>query len=57
MNALKILPKPIRKALAIIVFPVIFTWITISIIIMKIGDGLHWLGDAMTGFRAGDMDL
>lgn len=57
MNVLKTLPKPIRKVLSIIMFPVIFIWIAMSVSIMKIGDGLHWLGDAMTGFRAGNMDF
>lgn len=57
MKVLKNLPKSTKNVLKIIMFPVVFLWITISVIILKIGDGIHWLGDAMTGFRAGEMDF
>ena len=57
MKILKNLPKPIKNVLKIIMFPFIFLWIAISVVILKIGDGIHWLGDDMTGFRAGKMDF
>lgn len=57
MKVLKNLPKPIKNVLKIIMFPFVFLWIAISVAILKIGDGIHWLGDAMTGFRAGKMDF
>lgn len=57
MKVLENLPKSAKNVLKVIMFPFVFLWIAISVTILKIGDGLHWLGDAMTGFRAGKMDF
>ena len=42
------------KALYYGLFPFVLLWVSIGFGIMKLGDGLHWLGNAMTGFRADD---
>lgn len=41
-----------KKILYWILFPFVFLWIALGVGIMYLGDGLHWLGNAMTGFRA-----
>ena len=43
-----------KRILKAILFPFVFIWICIAYGIMKLGDGLHWLGNAITGFRADD---
>lgn len=40
-----------KKILKGILFPFVFVWVWLAYGIMKLGDGLHWLGNAMTGFR------
>ena len=42
----------LKKLLFYTLFPFVFLWMAIGTIIMYIGDGIHWLGNAMTGFRA-----
>ena len=46
--------KQIKKILYYFLFPFVLVWMGLSLGIMKLGDGLHWLGNAMTGFRADD---
>lgn len=41
-----------KKVLRYICFPFIFIWVSLGVGIMYLGDGIHWLGNAMTGFRA-----
>lgn len=41
-----------KNILRYILFPVVFIWVALGYGIMKLGDGLHWLGNAMTGFKA-----
>lgn len=42
----------IKKVVYYILFPFIVSWVTLAFGIMKLGDGLYWLGNAMTGFKA-----
>ena len=41
-----------QKILYYSAFPFVLVWIALGMGIMYLGDGLHWLGNAMTGFRA-----
>ena len=43
-----------KKIMYYILLPFTIAWMALSVGIMKLGDGLHWLGNAMTGFRADD---
>ena len=52
MKALTKLPNPVKTTLKVILFPVVFVWVALGVGIMSLGDGLHWLGNKMTGDRA-----
>lgn len=52
MKALAKLPNPVKTILKVILFPVVFIWVALGVGIMSLGDGLHWLGNKMTGDRA-----
>jgi hypothetical protein len=52
MKALAQLPNPVKSTLKVILFPLVLVWVTLGVGIMKLGDGLHWLGNKMTGDRA-----
>lgn len=41
-----------KKVLYWIMFPFVLLWVTLGVCLMHLGDGLHWIGNAMTGFRA-----
>ena len=49
---LKINKKKKKKGLYYLCFPFVLLWMALGVGIMKLGDGLHWLGNAMTGFKA-----
>ena len=49
---MKQLPNPVKTILKVILFPVVFIWVALGVGIMSLGDGLHWLGNKMTGDRA-----
>ena len=42
----------LKKLLFYVLFPFVLLWMTVGTVIMYIGDGIHWLGNAMTGFKA-----
>lgn len=52
MKFMKQLPNPVKTTLKVILFPVVFIWFALGVGIMRLGDGLHWLGNKMTGDRA-----
>ncbi len=41
-----------RKVAYYALLPLMVLWIALALGIMRLGDGLRWLGNAMTGFRA-----
>jgi len=52
MKTLAQLPNPIKSTLKVILLPLVIVWVALGVGIMKLGDGLHWLGNKMTGDRA-----
>lgn len=52
MKALAQLPNPVKSTLKVILFPLVFVWVALGVGIMSLGDGLHWLGNKMTGDHA-----
>lgn len=40
-----------KNILKLILFPFVFCYVLLALVIMKLGDGLHFIGNAMTGFR------
>ena len=44
--------KSMKTILKYMLFPFVFVWCTLAYGIMRLGDGLHWVGNAMTGFKA-----
>lgn len=48
--------KTMKSVLKCILFPFVFVWCALAFGIMKLGDGLHWLGNAMTGFQTEQYD-
>ena len=41
-----------RKIIYYVLLPFVVLWMALALGIMGLGDGLRWLGNAMTGFKA-----
>ena len=49
--------KVLDMILRSLVFPIIYVWVALAVVLVKLGDGLHWLGNKMTGDRIISNDL
>ena len=48
---MKIKNKIIRKIIYYVIFPIIFLWLGLCWCIMKLGKGIYWFGNKLSGDR------
>lgn len=48
---MKIKNKIIRKIIYYVIFPIVYEWLGLCWCIMKLGRGIYWLGNKLSGDR------